>query len=235
MSIDDRPMTIPSFAIRHSLLLASPMSFLDSIGWRATGLRNRIADRICERRLGIATGGVVEIDRPDSNRYATFAYSSIVRILRNLEMGAEDVFVDIGCGMGRVVCCAAQFHIARVIGIDIDEALCAIARANARRLRARFAPIEIVNVPAQEFDYRDCTRVLLFNPFGEATLNLVIGAMKQSLKEKPRSIRIAYVNPFFDELLERTSGFERYERWQRRPWSGLKFDVSFWRSGDRDG
>jgi SAM-dependent methyltransferase len=205
------------------------MAILDTIGWRATGLRNRIVDRFRERRLGIDTGGHVEVNRPDANRYSTFAYSSILKILGNMHLRPDDVFIDIGCGKGRVVCCAATLSLRKVMGIDIDEGLCETARLNAARARGRASPIEIIHSGAQDFDYRDCTAFFLFNSFGAATLKMVLDSIEQSLRGNPRSIRFAYVNPFFDELLGKVEGFERYDRWKRRAWSGLKFDVSFWK------
>ena len=76
------------------------MKVFDLIGWRATGLRNRLADRAWERRLGIHTVGTKEVHQPDANRFATFAYASINKILQDVRLQPEDVFVDIGCGKG---------------------------------------------------------------------------------------------------------------------------------------
>lgn len=210
------------------------MLLLDSIGWKATGLRNRIVDRIWERRLGIDTYGSVEVDQPDANRYDTFAYSSILNIIDHLNVQSDDVFVDIGCGKGRVVCCAALHNLRKVVGVDIDRGLCEQAKINAGWMQHRRAPVEIVNAGAQEFDYRECTAFFLGNSFGAATLKQVLASINQSLRVSPRRIHFAYVNPVHDALLREGPGFEKYDQWRRRPWSGLKFDVSFWRVG-RDG
>ena len=206
------------------------MKFLDPIGWRVTGLRNRLMDRFWERRLGIQTRGSVEVNRPDSNRYATFAYGSIHRIVRHLDLRPTDAFVDIGCGKGRVICSAARFDVRRVIGVDIDPALCEQARTNASTMRGRRAIVEVSNCGAQDFDYGECTKFFLFNSFGAATLKLVLESIERSLREDPRPIRFAYVNPFHDAMLAAIDRFEQYDHWSRTPWSGLKFDVSFWRN-----
>ena len=204
------------------------MSLIDTIGWKATGLRNRIVDRWWERKLGIDTKGFKDVNQPDANRYATFAYSSIMKIIDHLDPRPDDVFVDIGSGKGRVVCCAAMRPAKRVIGIDIDRELCDIAQSNARRMRGRVAHIDIVNTGAQQFDYGDCNKFFLFNSFGPTTLKQVLQAISDSLANKPRSIDFAYVNPFHDQLLEDSGFLERCDQWQRRSWSGLKFNVSFW-------
>jgi len=206
------------------------MEFLNTLGWRTTGLINRLSDRRWERTLGIDTEGSQEVDRPDANRYATFAHHSIEVILARLALKPDDVFVDIGCGKGRVVCRAARHRIKQVIGVDIDKNLCQQAEQNAARLKGANAPIRIVNLPAQEFDYDDCTVFLLFNSFGAATLEQVLATIERSLAKQPRAIRFAYVNPFHERLMQQSTWLEEYDRFARQPWSGLKFDASFWRT-----
>jgi SAM-dependent methyltransferase len=210
------------------------MTLLEFIGWKATSLRNRIDDRLIERRLHIRTTGRQEVDLPDSVPYSTFAYWSIFRVLDRLELGPADVFVDVGCGKGRVVCTAALRPMRQVFGVDIDEGLCRQARANASGLRGRLTPIEIVNVPAQHFDYRDCTALFFFNPFGFATFKTVVDTVIDSLRANPRPLRLVYVHPRHESVLADAAAFERYDHWPLRPMSRLKFDISFWRSiGDQ--
>jgi cyclopropane fatty-acyl-phospholipid synthase-like methyltransferase len=210
------------------------MSAIETLGWRLTGLRNRLSDRAWERRLNIRTQGSVEVNAPDANRYATFAYGSVFRVLDALELQPDDVYIDIGSGKGRVVCCAAQRRAARIIGIDIDPSLCAIAKRNATALKGAKTSIEIVNLGAQAFDYRDCTAFQLFNSFGPATVKQMLDAIAHSLRENPRPIRFAYVNPFHEDLFRACGFLEEHGRLHRTPWSGLKFDVSFWRTPRRD-
>lgn len=206
-----------------------PMPPLDWLGWKTMGLCNRIDDRIWERRLGIRTVGNVMIHQPDAHLYGTFAYRSIFRILDRMNLQPDDVFVDIGCGKGRIVCCAARFKIRKAVGVDLDGALCRIARENAQRLRGRVADIEIIHAPAQECDYTQCTQFFLFNPFGEQTLRQVVSVISRSIQEQPRPVQIVYVNPAYDHVLAQHPRFVLADRWRWRPWGRLKFDVSFWR------
>ena len=206
-------------------------SALEYIGSKAASLRNRIADRLIERRLHISTTGKQQIDIADAVAYSTLAYWGIFRVLDRLELRPDDVFVDLGCGKGRVVCSAAMRQAAKVMGVDIDERLCEMARGNADLMRHRQAPIEIINMPVQQFDYRDCTALFLFNPFGPGTLGAVLKSVIESLKVNPRAVRLAYVNPRHDQVFADADGFERYEHWPQRRSSRLKFAVSFWRSG----
>lgn len=48
-------------------------------------------------------------------------------------MGADDFLIDLGAGDGRIVIAAARLHGARGLGVEIDPALVARARANAER------------------------------------------------------------------------------------------------------
>ena len=110
-----------------------------------------------EHRLGISTRGVVPVAHYDSTHYATMSYSTIWSILDHLSLGPSDVFVDIGSGRGRVLCCAAQYPVERVVGVDLSEPLCEAARENARRLRGRRAPISVQASMADDFAYSAAT------------------------------------------------------------------------------
>src|SRR3954470_21687653 len=137
---------------------------------RFTHAPPRLNNAYWEKRLGISTRGTVEVDHFDSERYATLSYLLIWRILDHLALGPSDTFVDIGSGKGRVLCCAARYHVQQVVGVDLSEPFCATARENARRMRGRRAPISIHTAMANNFDYSAATVLFLFNPFGAATL-----------------------------------------------------------------
>jgi SAM-dependent methyltransferase len=210
------------------------MSLLDSIASKFATLLNRVDDHIIERRLNIRTTGWHTVDVPDAVPYSTFSYSGIFQVLDHLRLQPDDVFIDIGCGKGRIVCAAALRPLRKVIGIDIDQTLCEQARSNAHRLRHRRTAIETVNQPAQQFDYRECTALMLFNPFNFGVLKAVCDAIIASTQVKPRAIRLAYVNPRCESVLRETGAFERYDHWPLRLRSRLKFEVSFWRTIDRN-
>ncbi|MCI0364972.1 MAG: methyltransferase domain-containing protein [Phycisphaerales bacterium] len=204
------------------------------LGGKAASLGNRLSDFFTEQRLSIRTAGRQPVSAPDAVPYSTFAYWSIQRVLDRLQLTPDDVFVDLGCGRGRVVCCAALRAARKIIGVDIDPDLCQQARQNAARLRGRRTPVEILNVPAQDCDYSECTVMFMFNPFGRQTVTSVAAAIIDSIQRKPRSVRFGYVNPRHDEVFRDSGAFEQFDRWTPPPWSRLKFDVSFWRSLPRE-
>ena len=95
----------------------------------------------------------------DNWRYATIGYQHLRKILRVVSPGPKDVFYDIGCGMGRILCVAAQQPVRKCAGVELQiTLLCQIARRNAASLRGRKAPIEIVcGVSERTVDLSDGT------------------------------------------------------------------------------
>jgi cyclopropane fatty-acyl-phospholipid synthase-like methyltransferase len=188
-----------------------------------TQARNRVVNEYWERRLRISTRGIVPIDHADSVFYATMNYSAIWRVLDHLDLGPSDVFVDIGCGKGRVLCCAARYPVAQVMGVDLSAPLTEEARENARRLRGRRAPVTVHASDATAFDYSQATALFLFNPFGADTMSLVLDKISGQAHE---GLRIAYAQPTHDDVFERQSWLERTAHWEASEGTS---SVSFYR------
>lgn len=178
-----------------------------------------------EHRLGISTRGVVPVGHPDSNHYATMNYSTIHSILEHLALEQSDVFVDVGSGKGRVLCCAARYPVKQVVGVDLSEAFCQVARENARRMRGRRAPISVETTMADDFDYSSATVLFLFDPFGAATLGSLLEKVGRDVG---RSLRIAYANPTHDQVFAHQQWLERSGHWDAET-SGIEHCVSFYR------
>ncbi len=142
----------------------------------------------------------------DNNYYESPDYVYVRRIARSFINPENEVFYDIGCGKGRILCVMAQKPFKRVVGIDLFEGLCEDARANAGRLRGRKAPITIRCEDAAKADISDGTVYFMFNPFGPATMQDVLENMRQSLVTRPRQITIIYYNAAHANIL-RSSGW----------------------------
>jgi hypothetical protein len=182
---------------------------------------------VSELTLGVSTRGVVPIDHPDSVHYASMGYSTVRTILRHLNLQPSDVFVDIGSGKGRVLCCAARHPVRRVVGVELSEPLCRQARANAEHLRGRRAPIAVENAPADQFDYSAATVLFLFDPFGEATLAPVLKRIGE--ETRGHEVRVAYANPTHDTVFQDQPWLHAREFWPKGK-DGLEHDVTFYRS-----
>lgn len=138
----------------------------------------------------------------DNCRYATIGYRNVRRILRVVNPGREDVFYDIGCGMGRILCVAALRPVRKCVGVELLEPLCEIARQNANSLRRRKAPIHIIRGDAATVDLSDGTIYFMFNPFGPDTLRDTLENIRCSLSHKPRSIKIVYYHAKHQSVLQ---------------------------------
>ena len=189
-----------------------------------THVRSRINNVVWEKRLGISTRGMVAVDHFDSMPYGTMSYHLVWPVLNHLNLGPSDTFVDVGCGKGRVLCCAARYGVERVDGVDFDASFCDAARVNAQRMKGRRAPISVLTGTADKFDYSDTTVLFFFNPFGAATMAPLL---EQIASQATRSLRIAYGQPTADEVFKQQSWLEQTDYWDA---TEVDPAVSFYRS-----
>jgi SAM-dependent methyltransferase len=126
-----------------------------------------------------------------------------------------DVFVDYGCGRGRIVVAAARrYKFARVVGVELSEDLSTTARALMQRERGRFRTpdvrIETTDVTAFEVP-DDMTHAYMFNSFRGPVFEQVCANIVSSLDRAPRTLRLIYVQPEEHDLVMATGRF-RLER-----------------------
>jgi predicted RNA methylase len=195
-----------------------------------------LENALYERRLKVSTRGLYGFRPGDWSQkehlyYVTIPYRGILRILDALSLSSSDVVVDLGCGKGRVVCCASLSAVARVIGVEDAKELCEIAQNNVRGMRGKRAPATVIHGKAEDFDYSQGTVFYMFHPFGASTLRSVLTAIHNNIQHGRRFIRIVYVNPRHDSVLEAASWLERYEHWPAAETRSRSVGhaVSFWR------
>lgn len=192
------------------------------------GILQRLNSLWWERVLGIDTTGHVEPTVKWGVHYTALPYQVIHQVLDHLEMAPNDSFVDIGCGKGRVLCCAARRNLHKVVGIEVNPILADDARLNAAGLRGRCSPIEVFTGPAEEFDYSAATVLYLYNPFGVPIMEKVFKALSASYERRPRKIKIAYVNCVHESVLEATGWLGKTAEWPASKFPAFGCPVSFW-------
>jgi 16S rRNA G966 N2-methylase RsmD len=188
--------------------------------------RSRIARLVFERRLDVRTSGRIELDElgvagQDRWRYEPAEWRVLPRIVRRREIGPDDVFLDLGSGMGRVVLQAAQYGPRRVIGVELAEELTEIARENVERNRHRLACRDVELDTADALEYQlpnDVTIVFFNNPFTGEVFRQVMDKLVASLDLDPRRMRIIYRNPREHEAVIATGRFQLKRKWQRGAW-----------------
>lgn len=111
----------------------------------------------------------------------------------------DTTFVDLGCGKGRAVLLASRCGFREVVGVELNPALAATARANANLWiaagKAR-SPIRIEQGDAAEFVWpaSPCL-VFLFNPFGANIMQRLADRMEAAFLDRPTDLEVLYYKP----------------------------------------
>jgi len=182
------------------------------LGRNALGTLRSLATRSFERSLGLRTWGTIwqrELGY-DYGLYRPSSWLVVAALFGGLEVSEEDVFADIGSGMGRAVLVAARRPFRRVIGIERSAELTEIARQNVARSLQQLAcsDVELLTSDALHWPIPDdLTVVYLCCPFPAEILGRFLGRLLESLERRPRPLRlIYYFSTEHDRHLILTSG-----------------------------
>ena len=115
----------------------------------------------------------------------------VFELVNLVEMGNEDLFFDIGSGLGQVVLLVNLISGARATGIEYEPAYCAYASAMASRLR--LADVEFINADAREADYSKGTVFFLYTPFEGGMLRDMLRLLQAASRD--RVVRILTYGP----------------------------------------
>ena len=159
-------------------------------------LRFSLSERWNDFRHGIKTNGQLFHLNPEHIEYTPLAYRHLVSILRRLQIGSDDVFLDYGCGKGRALVVAAKFSFREIIGVELSADLVETAKTNIRMARGLHCRnIRVLCADAAEFDVPDSVTIIyFFNPFTGSVLRRVLVKIRESLDRRPRRIRVIFFN-----------------------------------------
>ena len=140
-------------------------------------------------------------------------------------------FIDVGAGKGRGLLVASEFRFRKVVGIELNPSLAAIARQNVAHWTAshsadptspRLAPIEVLEQDALDFDLPATpTLLFLFHPFEAPVLRQLLRRIETQLgapsvtaspsrvgsqTSKP-ALDLIYVNAECASVLDRNPAF----------------------------
>ena len=188
--------------------------------------------RAVDRRYGLPRQAALNVDlsevdlaAPGRVWYEPSPSFVLPRILRRDEVGPDDVFIDLGCGMGRVVFEAARrYPFRRVLGVEISADFASTARGNLERNldRLRCRDFEIVTSDILEYELPDdVTIVYMHNPFRGEVFAAALRRILDSADRRPRRLRIVYLNPMEHEQLMATGRIREVRQGRRvlRRWS----------------
>lgn len=168
-----------------------------------------------ERRSGIRTEANITpeelgLSPEHQQRYKPSQWSVLRRILPLGDVGPDDVFIDYGSGMGRVVYqAAARYPFRRVIGVELSDRLHAVAEENIARTRERLCcrDVELLCTDATTYEVPDdVTVVYMGNPFSGPIFEAVIEQIVASVRRNPRRLQLLYFNPV-EEGMVLAAGF----------------------------
>ncbi len=163
--------------------------------------------RMSEWRLGVKTSGDIAADKlghgDQQFGYQPIDPRSLQMALDWLKPDGSDVFVDMGCGLGRAMLIAAKYPFARVMGVEYSRELYVSAHRNSNRAASRLGrSMQAIHGDATSWQFpADVTVVFLFNPFQGDKLADMLGNLKRSIAKSPRTVHIVYSLPKFDDDL----------------------------------
>lgn len=133
-------------------------------------------------------------------QYQPTVPSEFRNIMQRLEIDFDDyTFIDLGSGKGRALLLAAEYPFRRIIGVEVQPELHAIAEENIREFESPAKlcdDIESVAMDARDFELPNEPLVLyLFNPFPEYVMRAVAENIERSLREHPRPMFVIYNTP----------------------------------------
>jgi SAM-dependent methyltransferase len=152
----------------------------------------------------------------DATQNVPINYYLLFRFVGQHDFKSDDVFYDVGCGSGRVLCYVARKRISKVVGIELSPAFATRAKANCANLKSRNSPIEIRCGDAAEMDYSDGTVFFLYNPFGPKTLESVLDNIRITCDTNDRTIYFLYHNPVYASVFKSANWLE---------YAGKKTDI----------
>ena len=195
---------------------------------RGTELKTRLLnphEEYWDRKLGVR-GDLNDPAR--SNYYMPTSYADLLKVFRRAHLGSNDVFVDLGSGMGRAVFLASYLGVRKSIGLELVASLHEAAEANRRR--GNWPNVEFHLGDARETIFPEVTLLWMFNPFGPAIMEEMLAMLRE---KRTGRLRIIYLNPLHDDELERAGWLKKVETIPKsNNFLGTRerFDASIWQS-----
>ena len=178
-----------------------------------------VADYTFDWRFGTDTRRWAELDsleidsanRAGGVRYVPTRTGAFLRVMASVSFPEGSVFMDCGCGKGKVLLLAAQLPFRRVVGVEFSEELCAIAKSNVElfQTKRKLVPIDVVHQDVLAYSFSGDENVLfLFDPFDDTVLEPLLDRVFESLRLQPRSLWVVYHNPVYRSVIEARSEFQ---------------------------
>lgn len=153
---------------------------------------------------GLLGGGALSEERavrePEMVAYQPTPARAILSLIDRANLRPEDVFCDLGSGLGNVVLLVALLSGARARGIEFEPAHCEYAERCARRLNV--PGVEFLHADARQAPLGEGTVFFLYTPFRGALLAQVLERLRAEAMERP--VRVCTYGPCTAEVANAT-------------------------------
>lgn len=127
-----------------------------------------------------------------NNNYSKSPKKVLKRVFDEIDFSMPHGFLDMGCGKGYVMLCAAEYPFERIGGVEYTPELCEICKKNLRILK--HDEIGVFCCDAKEFEHYEDYDIFYFcNPFDETILSAATTRIRDTHKDC--KCWIYYLNP----------------------------------------
>jgi hypothetical protein len=132
------------------------------------------------------TPGETKERQPEMVFYQPTPARIVLELIEKASLKKEDVFYDVGSGLGQVSMLVNLLSGVRAKGVEFEPAYCDYARRCAKELN--LSRVEFINADAREVDYSDGTVFFMYTPFEGKLLQEVLERLKG--ESRRRKIRV---------------------------------------------
>lgn len=161
--------------------------------------------------VSISDLDIPHTDKIHADKYKPTRTRYFRKLMQQLAPEKQGVFVDVGCGKGRILLLAALYGFNKIRGIEISNNLSRIAEQNIEAFQQSYCTdcemkVICTNVLAYEFQH-DESLFFLYSPFDLYVTENFLSRVRSSLSNAPRKLCLV-INEFrFPELLQDDSVF----------------------------
>jgi SAM-dependent methyltransferase len=186
-----------------------------ALAHRRGGWRRLLRNLYCDLRYGgRALGGIIYSQETEKGYFdvQNTDYAILDLLFRQVRLTSDDIFVDIGCGKGRVFNYLLHRGFpGQMIGFEVNAA---VAEFTRKRL-SRYPKVRIVEADICKVKEIPGTVYYLFNPFAAPILQKFIAALETAWDQRPSVPQrplVIYYNCVYLSEFERTGKWRIIER-----------------------
>ncbi len=159
--------------------------------------KETMTEKEWDKKLRIDTMGRVDAHEDEYHYpYEPTPYCVLERLAESEYITGDSKVIDYGCGKGRVGFFMHYKLGCRVIGIEYEEKIYTQALENLKNYAGgKGSAVKFVCRDAKDFRIEEADCFYFFNPFSLEILQSVLGKIRESYYEEPRSMRLLIYYP----------------------------------------